>query len=629
MLRGRKTHAIIGILGLSVGLLGGWVGGTAGCSGTVGGADDASPDTKADGLVLLEVGPTDAGADGQVCTPDEVFCASPKERARCKANGQGWTSIGFCDGLKRCDPETVLCKLVVCAPGAAVCVGGERGECNAAGTGLVPGGAMEACPPDTTCVTGKGCVPWICTPGHTACAESGGVGTCGKDGLSVLATAPGCQASECASCLDGPLELVCPNPATDALILPGACGADGQCVPGLGCLPGACSPGEARCGASNAWAECAADGVTWLPKPCGAYERCVQDGDGPPTCQFDCGPSTGCARLNACTPLPPQGHEPWTPPADPTTLLVTFEVGIEDALDTAFVNVAPVRNLVTGAFVDALAAWSPGEPEPAGGWIRVTEDGQHVPATCVPLPNSTHATADIVFVVDVTGSMQDEIDHVRDSTQQLATFLSGAGLNVQFAVVPFTDHAPAEHFQPLALTADLTKVTQYLGNLLASGGWEAPENALDALVHAMDTLQWRPGAQKVMLLITDAPAHDVGDGSSEAAVKHSLLTTIGKLYRHAVVHSVSPGWPEPMLMGSYPNARLVSCATGGTAVQLEAFLDQQIQKALFAEALAKSFHCTFVSSDPAFPHDVTVEVRVPHGGAVLEGASHVPGVTYW
>src|SRR5690606_6353062 len=97
------------------------------------------------------------------------------------------------------------------------------------------------------------------------------------------------------------------------------CGPDERCVAGMGCLPATCTPGERRCGPSNAWAECAGTGAAWLVQPCKAYEACTLK-DAAPVCAFDCGDSLGCQRLRACDPLPPLGGESWVPPADATTL---------------------------------------------------------------------------------------------------------------------------------------------------------------------------------------------------------------------------------------------------------------------------------------------------------------------
>jgi hypothetical protein len=55
------------------------------------------------------------------------------------------------------------------------------------------------------------------------------------------------------------------------------------------------------------------------------------------------------------------------------------------------------------------------------------------------------------------------------------------------------------------------KFTEWVGTLHAGGGGDIPEDPLDALVYA-STLPFRPDAQGIIIMITDAPPHVAGDG---------------------------------------------------------------------------------------------------------------------
>jgi hypothetical protein len=61
------------------------------------------------------------------------------------------------------------------------------------------------------------------------------------------------------------------------------------------------------------------------------------------------------------------------------------------------------------------------------------------------------------------------------------------------------------------MTSDAQKFTDWVGTLHAGGGGDIPEDQLDALAYAA-TLPFRPDAQGIIILITDAPPHVAGDG---------------------------------------------------------------------------------------------------------------------
>ena len=58
--------------------------------------------------------------------------------------------------------------------------------------------------------------------------------------------------------------------------------------------------------------------------------------------------------------------------------------------------------------------------------------------------------------------------------------------------------------------------------LRAVGGGDDPEASLDALERAT-AVHFRPGAQKVLLLITDAAPHEAGDGSAYSRLTAAAL----------------------------------------------------------------------------------------------------------
>ncbi|MBZ0115716.1 MAG: hypothetical protein K8H88_01885 [Sandaracinaceae bacterium] len=100
--------------------------------------------------------------------------------------------------------------------------------------------------------------------------------------------------------------------------------------------------------------------------------------------------------------------------------------------------------------------------------------------------------ADVYFLIDTTGSMQEAIDNVTSSLSSLATQVRAEIPNVQLGVGQYRDFpfggltgygspgdAPYTHEQDI--TDDLSAVQAALGRLGAGGGADTPESATEAL----------------------------------------------------------------------------------------------------------------------------------------------------
>jgi Mg-chelatase subunit ChlD len=115
---------------------------------------------------------------------------------------------------------------------------------------------------------------------------------------------------------------------------------------------------------------------------------------------------------------------------------------------------------------------------------------------------------DLMFVLDVTGSMQKQIDGVRESIFNFARELQTKGLDFRIAMLAFRDRLNGEEpelltFEEGPFTRDLKRFQDAVGRLKADGGGDEPESSMDALTLAARQ-PFRPTASKVLLLITDA-----------------------------------------------------------------------------------------------------------------------------
>src|SRR5258708_3235726 len=126
---------------------------------------------------------------------------------------------------------------------------------------------------------------------------------------------------------------------------------------------------------------------------------------------------------------------------------------------------------------------------------------------------------DIVFVMDVTESMQPYVDAVKQNVIAFAQDLQSNSRDYRLGLVTFEDYVVSKYpdcncAYRTAMTSDVKQFTDWVGSLHAGGGGDIPEDQLDALAYA-STFPFRPEAEGIIIIVTDAPPHHDGDGSAD------------------------------------------------------------------------------------------------------------------
>lgn len=142
---------------------------------------------------------------------------------------------------------------------------------------------------------------------------------------------------------------------------------------------------------------------------------------------------------------------------------------------------------------------------------------------------------DIVFVLDVTGSMGFAINGVRDGIQKFVDELARNRLEAQVGMLAFKDEfEDRDAFNILTFgsnkhfTKDALEFSKRVGSLKADGGGDTPESSLDAMIRAAK-LPFRSNSVKILLLITDAPYKeykDVANGKLTPRPNHKPATIL-------------------------------------------------------------------------------------------------------
>lgn len=129
---------------------------------------------------------------------------------------------------------------------------------------------------------------------------------------------------------------------------------------------------------------------------------------------------------------------------------------------------------------------------------------------------------DLVMVMDITGSMRNELRDVQANLVSLARILNRLSPDLRLGFVAYrdTDMPPVLRQFPLAPMSDsnLRRMLQFSRSLSARGGGDIPEPVDQALKAAID-MRWRNDASGRIIIIGDAPAHGGRQASSYAAAQ--------------------------------------------------------------------------------------------------------------
>ncbi|KAG2050088.1 hypothetical protein BDR06DRAFT_1011548 [Suillus hirtellus] len=177
--------------------------------------------------------------------------------------------------------------------------------------------------------------------------------------------------------------------------------------------------------------------------------------------------------------------------------------------------------------------------------------------------HGTRASLDIMFLQDATETQQPYIDAARNGIAQICnTLLSGgkfAQQDLRFGLIAFRDHPPQEQsfiLQEYSFTSDVESFASNLASVTAEGGGDDPDCQSDAL-DAANRADWRDGATKVVVMITDSPPHGIGedgDGFPEGSpLQIDPLRVAASMGRAGITLYVIAC--EPTLSQNYKGAR--------------------------------------------------------------------------
>lgn len=117
---------------------------------------------------------------------------------------------------------------------------------------------------------------------------------------------------------------------------------------------------------------------------------------------------------------------------------------------------------------------------------------------------------DLVFQIDTTGSMRDEIAAVQATLQSVARRIEAMDPQplVRWGLVLYGDRGDTYVVRRYRFTEDVDEMHQWILNMQMTGGGDTPESALEALHASINEMQWDTGdAIRLVFGIADAPPH--------------------------------------------------------------------------------------------------------------------------
>jgi len=274
--------------------------------------------------------------------------------------------------------------------------------------------------------------------------------------------------------------------------------------------------------------------------------------------------------------------------------------------------------------------------------IYVTEDGKVKGLLVTKVGSGTTLKADIVFTIDVSGSMGEEADSVAASIIKFAQKLQSSGLDVQFGCVGyygdvegainFTNAQKLETFlnrsygtyRAEGFSGPDSAALQNNASTFHGNHGTSDENGVVGILFANKHFSWRQGAQKIFVNFTDESTQPTN------IAQWATQEICSKLGGAATVHTVWSG--DADTANAYYWTPLqderpwdMSKCTGGTVVLVPydaTGLD--LSKLPVTGALSNSYLVEFMTSNSNGSH--TVEITVKETNA--DGKRVYQNITY-
>jgi Mg-chelatase subunit ChlD len=116
---------------------------------------------------------------------------------------------------------------------------------------------------------------------------------------------------------------------------------------------------------------------------------------------------------------------------------------------------------------------------------------------------------DVLFLLDTTGSMADELSRIQETIDSIASRIDGFSPRptLRLGLVAYRDEGDVYVTRNYDFTDDVALFREALGSFDAEGGGDTPEALDEALHEAVHRVQWSDDAVRLIFLVADAGPH--------------------------------------------------------------------------------------------------------------------------
>jgi outer membrane protein OmpA-like peptidoglycan-associated protein len=230
--------------------------------------------------------------------------------------------------------------------------------------------------------------------------------------------------------------------------------------------------------------------------------------------------------------------------------------------------------------------------------LMIYEAGKQKTVLKVEKIRTTEDTpVDFIFILDKTATMQMNMNQIKDNIIDFTKKLKGANIDYRLGLILFSDVVD-NIYQPIS---NVEQFQSWLNGVTCELGGDTKENALEAIEAGVMKIKFRDYANKIFLIVTDAPYHQVyeeGDGSSN----QNTETIINLLQQHQVrLFSIVPS-----RLSQYLD---ISLKTRGSTYDITAPFSQTLS--YFTGRFSNIFTMTYRSDEEAIPDSIEISLYEP------------------
>ncbi len=129
---------------------------------------------------------------------------------------------------------------------------------------------------------------------------------------------------------------------------------------------------------------------------------------------------------------------------------------------------------------------------------------------------------DIIFIIDTTGSMQDNAEGVKNYIHNFLDPIKDKRIDINLGLVLFSDQE-VKKAKVVGTTDSVDKFKKWFDKIKFYGGRDLPESGYEAIITAIDNIKFRNHSQRFFIFISDSIQHDSDyDGKSTYSIDQIL-----------------------------------------------------------------------------------------------------------